>query len=53
VLLSDVAAEMARRGPRATVREVPGCGHTPALMSPEQIAVVEGWLETGEIRDVH
>jgi pimeloyl-ACP methyl ester carboxylesterase len=52
VLLSDVAAEMARRGPRATVREIPGCGHAPALMSPEQITVVEGWLETGEIRGV-
>jgi pimeloyl-ACP methyl ester carboxylesterase len=50
VLLADVAEEMARRGPRATVREIPGCGHAPALMSPEQIALVEGWLETGEIR---
>jgi pimeloyl-ACP methyl ester carboxylesterase len=51
VLLPDVADGMTRRGPRATVREIPGCGHAPALMSPEQIAMVEGWLETGEIRD--
>jgi pimeloyl-ACP methyl ester carboxylesterase len=48
VLLPDVAEEMTRRGPRATVREFLGCGHAPALMSPEQIALVEGWLETGE-----
>jgi pimeloyl-ACP methyl ester carboxylesterase len=50
VLLSDVAKEMTRRGPRATVREIPGCGHAPALMSAEQTAVVEGWLGTGEVR---
>jgi pimeloyl-ACP methyl ester carboxylesterase len=52
VLLPEVAEEMARRGPRATVREIPGCGHAPALMSAEQIALVEGWLETGDIGEV-
>jgi len=52
VLLPEVVREMARRGPRATVREIPACGHAPALMSQEQIALVESWLETGEIDDV-
>ncbi len=46
VLLPEVANDMARRGPRATVQEIPGCGHAPALMSPEQIALVDSWLTT-------
>lgn len=44
VLLAETAAEMAQRGPRATVVEFRGCGHAPALMEPEQIAVVDDWL---------
>lgn len=52
VLLPDVTEEMTRRGPRASVRVIPGCGHAPALMSPEQIAIVEDWLENGEMTDV-
>ena len=52
VLLPEKAEEMTRRGPRASVRVIPGCGHAPALMSPEQIAIVEDWLENGEIKDV-
>jgi pimeloyl-ACP methyl ester carboxylesterase len=51
VLLPGVAEAMTRRGPRATVRTIPGCGHAPALMGPEQIALVAGWLETGHSRD--
>jgi pimeloyl-ACP methyl ester carboxylesterase len=51
VLLPEVAEEMTRRGPKANVRVIPGCGHAPALMSPDQIALVETWLETGEIAD--
>jgi pimeloyl-ACP methyl ester carboxylesterase len=49
VLLAEVAEEMTQRGPRATVREVSGCGHAPALMSEEQISLVEDWLETGKV----
>ena len=49
VLLPEVAEEMTRRGPRASLRVIPGCGHAPALMSAEQIAIVEDWLENGEI----
>ena len=44
-LLSEAtAAEMAARGPQATVVEIAGCGHAPALMDEEQIAVIEDWL---------
>jgi hypothetical protein len=39
------------KSPAGTVREIPACGHAPALMSPELIAIVEGWLETRQIRD--
>jgi pimeloyl-ACP methyl ester carboxylesterase len=51
VLLPEVAEEMTRRGPKASVRVIPGCGHAPTLMSPEQITLVETWLETGEIAE--
>jgi pimeloyl-ACP methyl ester carboxylesterase len=52
VLLPEVAEEMTRRGPKATVKVIPGCGHAPALMSPDQITIVERWLEAGETDDV-
>ena len=48
-LRPETAEEMTRRGPRATVRVIPGCGHAPSLMSAEQIAIVEEWLEKVEI----
>jgi len=51
VLRRDVAEEMRRRGPKATIREIPGCGHAPALMSAEQIGIVESWLKTGQIEE--
>ncbi len=41
LLLADTAEEMRRRGPRAVVVTVPGCGHAPALNTPEQFALVE------------
>lgn len=44
LLLPEVAAEMTRRGPKARLVTVPGCGHAPALNVPEQFAVVEGFL---------
>jgi pimeloyl-ACP methyl ester carboxylesterase len=43
-LLPETAAEMAADG-RATVVEVPGCGHAPSLMEPAQIATVLDFLE--------
>ena len=40
LLLPATAAEMARRGPKARVVEIPGCGHAPALMAEDQIAAI-------------
>lgn len=41
LLLADTAEEMRRRGPRAVVVTIPGCGHAPALNVPEQFQLVE------------
>jgi pimeloyl-ACP methyl ester carboxylesterase len=41
LLLRDTADQMRKRGPRAVVVEIPGCGHAPALNTPEQFALVE------------
>lgn len=45
LLLAETAEEMSRRGPRAEVAVIPGCGHAPALMDAHQIGVVRHWLE--------
>lgn len=44
LLLPDVAEEMKRRGPRATVVTIAGCGHAPALNVPDQLSLVERFL---------
>jgi len=44
LLLPETTAEMAKRGPRATVVEFDDCGHAPSLMTAEQIATVRSWL---------
>jgi len=44
LLLRDTAEGMRRRGPRAVVVEIAGCGHAPALNTPEQFALVERFL---------
>lgn len=44
VLAQDTYAEMARRGPRATLVEVPGVGHAPMLLNADEIAVVSEFL---------
>ena len=44
LLLPEVAEEMRRRGPRAEVVTIAGCGHAPALNVPEQFALVERFL---------
>lgn len=44
VLLSETAAEMQRRGPKARYLELEGIGHAPTLMSGSQIAAVREWL---------
>jgi pimeloyl-ACP methyl ester carboxylesterase len=43
----QTAAEMARRGPQARVIEVPGVGHAPTLLHPDQIALVRDFLLQG------
>lgn len=40
LLLPDAAKAMTERGPRATIVEIAGCGHAPALNTPEQIGIV-------------
>ena len=44
ILQAATAAEMAARGPRATVHEVAGVGHAPTLIAEDQLAVVEQFL---------
>lgn len=44
LLLPEVAEAMRTRGPRAVVAIIPGCGHAPALNTPEQYALVERFL---------
>jgi pimeloyl-ACP methyl ester carboxylesterase len=44
LLLRDTAEQMRNRGPRAVVVEIAGCGHAPALNTPEQFALVERFL---------
>ena len=41
LLLPETAEAMRARGPRAVVVTIPGCGHAPALNTPEQFALVE------------
>ncbi|WNJ98547.1 alpha/beta hydrolase [Thalassospiraceae bacterium LMO-JJ14] len=44
-LLSVATAdEMTKRGPKAEVVTIKGCGHAPALMDPDQIEIVKTWL---------
>ncbi len=44
LLTHDAALQMSRRGPRATLVEVPGVGHAPMLMDDSQVAPVRGFL---------
>lgn len=44
LLLQETTEQMRQRGPRAVVVEIAGCGHAPALNTPEQFALVEHFL---------
>lgn len=44
VLPAEVADEMTRRGPRATLVTIPGAGHWPALMKPAETSLVARFL---------
>jgi len=48
LLSRDTAAQMARRGPKAKVVEIPGVGHAPTLLNPDQIGIVRDFLLEGE-----
>ncbi|NNG03648.1 MAG: alpha/beta hydrolase [Inquilinus sp.] len=45
LLTPEIAGQMQTRGPKTLVVEMPGCGHAPALMADDQIAVVREWLD--------
>ena len=47
LLLAETAEAMRRRGPRAVVATIAGCGHAPALNVPDQLALVERFLAAG------
>jgi len=44
LLSHDTALAMTRRGPRATLLEIPGVGHAPMFMDDEQVAPVRDFL---------
>lgn len=44
LLTVEIADQMRQRGPRAVVVTIAGCGHAPALNTPEQYALVERFL---------
>jgi pimeloyl-ACP methyl ester carboxylesterase len=48
LLTRQTASEMTRRGPKAKVVEIPGVGHAPTLMHPDQVAIVREFLVQGE-----
>jgi pimeloyl-ACP methyl ester carboxylesterase len=47
LLARDTAAQMAERGPKAKVVEIPGVGHAPTLLHADQIAIVRDFLLEG------
>jgi pimeloyl-ACP methyl ester carboxylesterase len=46
LLTHETAQAMTARGPRARLHEVPGVGHAPTLVAPEQVAVVREFLRS-------
>lgn len=44
LLLPETVRQMAETGPRASVMEVPGVGHTPALMDDIQVEAIRAFL---------
>ncbi len=47
LLLADAADEMTRRGPRAELVTISGCGHAPALNVPAQFELAERFFAGG------
>jgi pimeloyl-ACP methyl ester carboxylesterase len=44
LLTRETCAQMAERGPKAKVVEIPGVGHAPTLMHADQVAIVREFL---------
>lgn len=44
LLLREATARMSAENPRCRVREIAGCGHAPALNTPEQFEIVREFL---------
>ena len=47
LLSPATAAQMAQRGPRPQVVEVPGVGHAPMLLTPDQYQPIVDFLRPG------
>jgi pimeloyl-ACP methyl ester carboxylesterase len=47
LLTRATVARMCSSGPRAQSVEIPGVGHAPTLMQPDQIAIVRDFLAAG------
>lgn len=45
LLTTDTAQAMRERGPRAAVAVIAGCGHAPALNTPDQVGLIERFLQ--------
>jgi pimeloyl-ACP methyl ester carboxylesterase len=45
LLTADLLAQMQQRGPPLTTVTLPGIGHAPALIAPEQIELIARWLD--------
>jgi pimeloyl-ACP methyl ester carboxylesterase len=44
LLAPEVAQQMTQRGPQARLVQIPGVGHAPTLVQPEQVAIVRDFL---------
>ena len=44
LLLEETARQMTETGPMADLVTIDGVGHAPALMAPDQVETIEGWL---------
>ena len=44
LLTRDTCEQMAARGPKARVKEIPGVGHAPTLLHDDQIGIVRDFL---------
>ncbi len=45
LLTAETVAEMQRHGPGADAITMPGAGHAPALLTPDQVEPVRAWLD--------